>query len=200
MKVKDGFSSLSNALSPAGRLTLPPTTPLLALNGTASNGTWAIWIVDNGTAATASLNYFKIEFKYTTCGNGLIDPGTNEICDGNTNCGSDCLSCINGYSQNTWNGSCGFCGDGQKNGPEICDSFTPNCNSSCTGCLNGYAATASGCGYCGDSIVNGAEVCDGSTNCNSNCLSCSGGYSVSSGICGYCGDDIKNGPEICDGT
>lgn len=74
MKFKDGFTSISNAFSPPGRITLPPTTSLLALNGTNSNGTWSVRVVDNGTSSVlATLNYFKLEIKYTTCGNGVLD-------------------------------------------------------------------------------------------------------------------------------
>jgi len=99
MKVKEGFSSLSNSMSPFGRITLPPTTSLIPLIGTNPLGTWTVRVVDNGTSSVlAKLNYFVITYKFTICGNGVLDPGTFEICDGSINCGPDCISCINGYS------------------------------------------------------------------------------------------------------
>lgn len=106
------------------------------------------------------------------CGDNIVNG--NEQCDGNlpqdctTNDGySGTQSCIAPHSPNmcTWDNciTTEYCGDGIKNGPEICDGEDGNfgqheyCTQTCE-----IAVEA----YCGDGIKNGNEECDGTNGVN----------------------------------
>ncbi|MBF0483965.1 MAG: hypothetical protein HQL25_04600 [Candidatus Omnitrophica bacterium] len=98
------------------------------------------------------------------------------------------------------------CGNGVKEGSEICDSGANNgkagyCNATCTAMLPVAAV-------CGNGLIETGEVCDqNSTTCVT-----SAGYNgtmqcgtVCTGFLAcqakeFCGDGIKNGVEQCDGT
>jgi hypothetical protein len=164
------------------------------------------------------------------CGDGTrTDP---EQCDGSDLHGKTCLD-LNFYGETTGlrcnpnnctfdtTGCTGACGDGIKNGAELCDGDdlggadckaagfydTPGlkCSPFCT-----FDVTAC-TGTCGDGVINGPEICDGDTLGSATCqtagfydgpgLKCSPLCSWDVSACtGFCGDAIKNGPELCDGA
>jgi choice-of-anchor A domain-containing protein len=112
-------------------------------------------------------------------------------------------------------GVCTGCGDGARNGSEVCDdgnlvtetscpygqASCIRCNATCTQVLNLPGPS------CGDGSRNGPEACDdgntvnetacpyGQASCTTCNASCSGFlYPPPS----YCGDGSRNGPETCD--
>ncbi len=146
-----------------------------------------------------------------TCGNGMVDTG--EVCDKSTGTLADCVdidsalySSGKAYCQDDCLGwdtaTCvevpHTCGNGIKEGPEVCDgdtiacttldpqkyqSGTAFCNQSCT------AYAVEGCveiepSECGNGVREGLEICDGGlTNCvDIDPLAFSGGKA-------YCKDD-----------
>ena len=102
------------------------------------------------------------------CGNGALDTGVGEICDGTANCAlpricnSTCSACAcpTGQHQCPTTGAALVC----------CDNLTQtDCNESACGPVAPPPPAV-----CGDNIINGAEVCDGlalgsCTACNSTC-------------------------------
>ena len=143
------------------------------------------------------------------CGDSNIDEEFGEVCDDGAN---------NGKYSSTPPGFCsfdckvegggGYCGDGNINGYETCDSgplngeYGGNCNSNCTGYTH----------YCGDGILddaNGENCDDGDLNgtygkCNPLCevkIECGDGI-LQKGI-GACGDiegcvEMEGADEQCD--
>jgi fibro-slime domain-containing protein len=114
------------------------------------------------------------------CGDGAVQPAQEQCDNGAGN--ND-----NSYGPTSCTTTChlgGYCGDGKKNGAEVCD----------TGALNGTTYGPTSCGYdckpgprCGDGVRNGAEECDGSANCDANCH-----------LTPFCGDGVRSGTEACD--
>ncbi|HEY6078355.1 MAG TPA: DUF4215 domain-containing protein [Polyangiaceae bacterium] len=86
-----------------------------------------------------------------------------------------------------------YCGDGEADGPELCDLGDENVS---------YAAAAGGCSYdcepapyCGDATRNGPEQCDLGTDANT------GDYGTCNADCTFaprCGDGEKQDGEQCD--
>ncbi len=135
------------------------------------------------------------------CGDGLINQ-TTEICDNDAP-----ISCtdVNGYAgTSSCTNECAWgicqstesCGDGVKNGAEVCDGTdgvgaNQECSATCT---------LTNLPYCGDGIKNNQEVCDGSDgitsgfHCTASCdleADQNGGGSV-------CGNEIIESGETCD--
>jgi hypothetical protein len=118
------------------------------------------------------------------------------------------------------------CGDGVKNGAELCDGSdfgSATCASIKGAGWTGSLSCTGGCGTidsstctppaatCGDGVKNGVELCDGSDLGSASCTSVPGGFSggtlACSGSCTFntsgcykCGDGVKNGTEACDGS
>jgi len=64
------------------------------------------------------------------CGNGIISPNNNEICDTKTNCTYDCSNCTGAY------GNCLDCLEGFYG--SNCDKLCGNCNNgACSDGMNG---------------------------------------------------------------
>ncbi|MFA5163591.1 MAG: DUF4215 domain-containing protein [Patescibacteria group bacterium] len=113
------------------------------------------------------------------CGNGLIEPGNNEICDNNSKAcilsGSSyrgqqtCVSSSETDGCRAWNAcqAAESCGDGITNGPEACDgSGSFNCN---LGLYSGTTNCEAGCHLgncnigsqaCGNKQLEGREQCE----------------------------------------
>ncbi|MFC1655451.1 DUF4215 domain-containing protein [Patescibacteria group bacterium] len=110
-----------------------------------------------------------------------------------------------------------ICGDGIKNGTELCDGSDLN-NQDCTNhsfvggplaCDAFCAFDTAGCHMCGNNTIDGTELCDGpafgSATCESlnfdyGTLTCTGSCTIDTSGCHYfiCGDDIMNGTDECD--
>jgi len=144
----------------------------------------------NGNGNGGETKSCNLNCTTSQCGDGVVNPTDDEQCDdglenGNYNhCASNC----------TQTGA--MCGDGTRNGPEVCDGQTVTgsdalvvaCNADCSG----YPP------YCGDGDDNAAaETCDdGAANgryngvCNNDCT----------GLPIRCGDTVTQGEhgEQCD--
>ncbi len=121
------------------------------------------------------------------CGDGVVQ-AAHELCDDGAN-NNDAT-----YGGCTTKCEFGpFCGDGEPNGPEICDEGVDNVS---------YAAAKGGCSYdcqvapwCGDGERNGPEQCDLGVDGNT------GEYGTCNADCTFaprCGDKKKEGTEQCD--
>ncbi|HCC22156.1 TPA: hypothetical protein DEP86_02000, partial [Candidatus Uhrbacteria bacterium] len=181
-----------------------------------------------GVNAGADMCIGESESEEVGCGNGIINPG--EVCelgDLRTEPGADGV-CVGGTVEQACTADCrgwevvpgtcriGYCGDGRRQGAEICDDGPLNgtyghCNGICSGSTF----------FCGDGAPHPSELCD--------CRDLNGRYAInaviasSGGIrgCGvgedrtganfatcswdcrgsvpHCGDGIVNGAEQCDG-
>ncbi|MCG2694255.1 Ig-like domain-containing protein [Candidatus Parcubacteria bacterium] len=149
------------------------------------------------------------------CGDGIVDIG-QEKCDGNVETSTmGCTINQDGYPTQkirtcdeklcTWNSwsAClpaGVCGNGIKEGTEICDDGdglnTNTCTNDCKLAICGDGYIRSGYEFCDNGITNG--------------IVCKPGYGLTCNYCGYtcnivtatgdfCGDGIQNGNEECDG-
>jgi fibro-slime domain-containing protein len=161
-------------------------------------------------------------FVVPVCGDGRIDPASNEACDdgnrrGGDGCAADCRSIEPDFACPTPGKPCVYqvkCGDGVLGGTEQCDP--PNVGMGCTaGCqLEAQYICVSPSGvpdpstpsHCqktvyGDGKKEGGEACDDGNlidgdGCSATCSlepRCTAGFCDSK-----CGDDIKLAPEACD--
>jgi hypothetical protein len=153
------------------------------------------------------------------CGDKIVDSAYGEFCD-NGSANSD-----SAYGSGQCTLKCqpaAFCGDGLKNGPELCDdgvnNGTPsslcdqNCQLKCgnhvldageqcdlgaTLNIGGYRGCNATCTlgpYCGDGFKQGSEQCDDGKN-DGSYGTCMPGCTLA----GYCGDGtLQNPPEQCD--
>jgi len=150
------------------------------------------------------------------CTDGILDPG--EVCDEDNFGGMSCRDVASPGVGNYYSGvlqcpsTCDsidtsqctdYCGDGKRNGPELCDgadhgAATCQAFGYYEGTLTCLADCSdfdlSGCsGYCGDGIVNGGEFCDGRDQQGDSCTS----YSrYSSGSLG-CDSRCRRNSETC---
>ncbi|MBU1219783.1 hypothetical protein KKF34_05815 [Myxococcota bacterium] len=116
------------------------------------------------------------------CGDKIIE-GSEQCDDGNSNSGDGCsASClVERYctDENETASCTGWCGDGQVNGPEVCDGDnfgyytceffgyyggTLSCSDDCTEFLTHYCS-----GFCGDGTQNSVESCDGDRPADLSC-------------------------------
>jgi hypothetical protein len=103
------------------------------------------------------------DFAGQTC-RDFPSPGTGPYYTGTLGCAADCAAVVT-------TGCREYCGDGVRNGPELCDGAA----------LGGLTCPAAG-------FYGGTPAC----------LATCDGYDLS-GCTGSCGDGVKNGPEQCDG-
>ena len=125
------------------------------------------------------------------------------------------FKCRDGYTYDTTNGKCPYCGDNNQDAPETCDEGSSNgtgyghCNATCNGTLkcgdgviqnfsSEVCATIPGCTV----VANANEKCDSGT-ANSNDWADSSATkhckADCSGMAPYCGDgNIDTGNEQCD--
>lgn len=143
--------------------------------------------------------------KKEICGDGVLQSSLGETCDGSQLGGKNCLSLDMGFDSGTLSCSdqCQFntslckappkisCGDGIKNGTEVCDgnqlgsetcltlnmgfdSGTLSCSAQCL--FNTSQCKTTPQPSCGDGIINGTEVCDGSQLGGKTCLGLDMGF------------------------
>ncbi|MBQ9817065.1 MAG: hypothetical protein IJM59_06330 [Proteobacteria bacterium] len=125
------------------------------------------------------------------CGNGEIDAGTNEVCDGDSLAGRTCADVF------------GFGSKGVLKCADNCLGFDPE-KSKCTAPIK-----------CGDGKLESGEVCDGTLLNGATCSSTKGHGSTGNLVCnadcsGYdksacsevkkCGNGVLDAGEICDGA
>jgi cysteine-rich repeat protein len=113
------------------------------------------------------------------CGDNVWQ-AAEEVCDGNDLGGQTCesqgfyegqLACAASCDAYDTSGCFGTCGDGQVNGPEVCDDGADN------GTYGHCKDDCSGLGpYCGDGIINGPEVCDGAVLDGNDCTTIGGQF------------------------
>ena len=116
------------------------------------------------------------------CAGGFT--GINELCDDGFENGTYGKHC-----NHTCDGWTGYCGDGIKNGSEVCDDGNHEDGDYCSAdCMTSN-------GSCGDGIVQEFEKCDKApfgdgigAYCSDNCQE----------VLGRCGDGIKQANEECD--
>ncbi len=141
---------------------------------------------DNGQ----NLDLYRVGAATGKCAPGCVLPprcGDNVVQAAFESCDRGASNNDLSYGPSSCTTSCelgAYCGDGTKNGAEVCDQ----------GAANGVNYGVGSCGYdckagpfCGDKVRNGAEECDGSANCNSNCT-----------LDPFCGDGVISVGEDCD--
>ncbi|HPA25483.1 MAG TPA: SdrD B-like domain-containing protein [bacterium] len=202
--------------------TTQPCTSETGLTGTQScNQTCSAWNecvtgetcgdgVKNGTEECDNTDGVNEHYQCTSsctleyipyCGDSLINQ-TTEICDNDAP-----ISCtdVNGYvGTSSCTNECGwglcqsteFCGDGVKNGAEVCDGSdgigtNQECSASCT-LIN--------LPYCGDGIKNNQEICDGTDGVTSgfHCTKTCALEADQNGGGSVCGNEIIESGETCD--
>ena len=138
------------------------------------------------------------------------DSGGTAFAGGTLKCKADC----SGLDTS----GCFRCGDGTKNGPELCDGTdlgsrackdlgfeggTLKCKADC-----GWFET-SGCYKCGDGKITGTDTCDGTDLDKKICvdrgyeggeLKCNKDCTFNEGGCYKCGDNKITGTDKCDGA
>jgi len=149
----------------------------------------------------------------TICGDDIV--AGDEQCDnsGDPKC-ADC-TCPTGYSLNTLDGLCNYCGDNRQTDVEGCDDANTapgdGCSATCT-VEDGWDCTGEGCEtICGDgNIIAGEETCDDDgtyafgteliCDYGETCQFChSETCTIENGATsGECGDGDINGDEECD--
>jgi hypothetical protein len=165
----------------------------------------------------------KASFK-PQCSDGIDNDG-NGYCDfltASTRCPSGVIPGDPGCSSKRDNteASPAVCGNGVREGTELCDGTRQLCTSSagypgtqqCNALCNGWESCTSSY-YCGDATTNGNEVCDyndPATSTYGNCTTAQGytGTQTCDTYCSaysctslqYCGDGMRNGNEQCDGS
>jgi cysteine-rich repeat protein len=157
------------------------------------------------------------------CGNGTRDPGEACDCDappctsaqlGGAVCPQGgILGCVSDCSQLDMT-DCYFCGNGEREGPELtppgteaCDGGdlggatcppptyhggTPLCLGDCTLDFDTTAGTQGGCWRCGNGRVEPGEECDGGA------LNGTGSYGCTATCTTRCGDGVVQSNETCD--
>jgi len=162
------------------------------------------------------------------CGDGTIDVASGELCDSANLDAKDCtsvglpggpfvggsLSCANNC-QSFVTTACYRCGDGTRNGNELCDGNdmgvpAASCQAlgfsdgtlTCNGTCDGFITTA--CTRCGDGTINSGEPCDSNNLNGKSCTSPGlpgGPYEGGTLACnGNCTDFDASGCDHCDAT
>jgi hypothetical protein len=162
------------------------------------------------------------------CGDGFVDLGAGETCDGSNLDGRDCLTEDFAGGVLACNADCTLdtsgctyqCGDGEVQGDEQCegndldgnDCLSQGFEGGDLGCNADCTFDVSACeNYdCGDGLAAGPEVCDsedlvgedcGSLGFDSGTLACLADCTdFDTSNCFVCGDGVINGGEVCDGA
>lgn len=143
-----------------------------------------------GTLGCTALCYFdEQQCSSPSCGDGVLDQGEACDCGGvectapqlnNTSCSSlpapqggnfngGTLACVDPGPCTFDTAGCTYCGDGAKNGPEVCDGADLGGQSCMNNGFFGGAMACSkdctpdtnACHNCGNGVADGAEACDG---------------------------------------
>ncbi|MFC1482168.1 RCC1 domain-containing protein [Myxococcota bacterium] len=162
------------------------------------------------------------------CGDGVVDPGNDEVCDGDNLAGQTCEDIGLGYTSGTLRcdsgcafdtSDCATCGNDLREEGEECDGPDvggQNCldlaglQEGIVTCTTDCHHDTSGCHACGNAVIEGPEDCEGDDLAGATCedlgyawglLACQPDcYFDESNCHSVCGNGVAEPGEECDGA